>query len=273
MDASTLILLDVNNLSHRNWHAAQYHGGRTDGASTTPVLYGLLRDLSTIATHVGSVNFVFCFDSVVSARKKFFPEYKNNREKNAEIEKELGALLWNLEQLGYSNVFSHPGAEADDIIAAICQNLPVEQTATIVSNDSDMWQLLRRDVVDIWNPIKKEFFTEDSLMRKLKITPGQWIEVKALTGCRIDCIPGIFGEKTAIRAVTDGLPCDSFYHKKLQQGVSTISRNLKLVTLPFLLLEMEEFPIVQDYVTPDSWRDFVMSKPELRSLMNKYPKV
>src|SRR4051812_41445588 len=78
MTDQKFLVLDVSYMCHRIQHVAghlEYDGSRTG------VIFGFLRDLLLLRDYHNTENFVFCFDSRKSIRKKDAPHYKINRQK------------------------------------------------------------------------------------------------------------------------------------------------------------------------------------------------
>lgn len=100
-----------------------------------------------------------------SWRKDIYPTYKANRKKNRDkseinwdevypIIDELVSVLKNSLNV---KVYQHDNAEADDIIAVLCEKYNKEnREVLIVSSDKDFIQLMAYENVSIFDPIKKE---------------------------------------------------------------------------------------------------------------------
>ncbi|HIO73659.1 MAG TPA: hypothetical protein EYN38_11200, partial [Flavobacteriales bacterium] len=50
----------------------------------------------------------------------------------------------------------HPHYECDDVIGYLCAALSPKDDIVILSSDTDFIQLLERDNISLWNPIKKK---------------------------------------------------------------------------------------------------------------------
>ncbi len=234
-----LLIIDCNYLCHR---ARFTTGPLSYKGQATGVVFGFLNQLFTIGKETIPKNIVFTWDSRQSKRKRILSEYKGNRKKqDDDSEEDLEATFQQfhmlrkelLPNLGFSNNWMQVGYEADDLIAEICFTCPEEQIV-IASSDDDLLQLLT-DQVSIYNLGRKEYYTEEKFVEEYEIKPSQWVEVKKIAGCSSDNVPGIpgVGEKTAIKYLKGELKSNTKTFQKIQQGTNVISRNEKLVKLPF----------------------------------------
>lgn len=238
---SRWVFLDCNLLC---WAAAHTLGDMTDGDQDTGVVYGFLKRLWYFANQFHTRNFVFCWDSPSSYRREVFSDYKKGRHDREDMTEEdvalLKATLKQINQLqdkilpdmGFLNVVRQTGIESDDLIAVGVQNACVGQ-AIIVSSDQDLFQLLSPTTV-IYNPNRRKLLNVDWFKAEFGIEPEQWALVKALSGCKSDCVPGIrgIGEKTACKYLRGELKADSIAMSSVVGGVGTVEFNLPLVKLP-----------------------------------------
>ena len=229
------LLLDCQNIAYREAYAK---AGLSYRGRPTNVIYGFLQQVrSLMYLYPGEIH--FCWDNKESLRKQFYPLYKANRHRDelpdqvkeafTQIEKLRTEIL---PRLGLNNHHYQWGYEADDLIAVLCK-LPGK--SIIVSSDNDLFQCLG-PTVSIHNIGKKALMNYKQFQAEFKVTPQQWIEVKALCGDSSDNIEGISGVgiKTATKIVL-GQP----YSKKLQfehsffRSVGHLERNRKLIRLPW----------------------------------------
>jgi DNA polymerase-1 len=276
MTSAPWLLLDCNYLCRKAHHST---GFLKTGDDPTGVLFGFLRDVVTFQNHFQTHRVVFCFDHPPLLRKKMLPTYKESRSKTYEaLPAAEKALLDNmhqqrdllrdevLEAIGFNNVLSFPGYEADDVIAAVCKQFALEdsfrseakrRSVVMVTSDEDMWQLLRPAVTQ-WNPVTKTLMTIEAFQAMYGVHPERWAEVKAIAGCDGDDIKGIhgIGEKTAAKYLADRLPPT---HKAFQ----AITRkknigngwdaNLALTRLPLPGLP-KRIELYEDQVTRKRWK-------------------
>ena len=276
------LLLDCNYLCHRAWYS--FGNDLSFRGKSTSVIYGFLKSISHFQELFNTPCVAFCWDSKASKREEIFPAYKSNRkdkykdmdEDTIKLEKEF---RWQMKMLrrkylpaiGYKNIFTQKGYEADDIIASISFNLPMLDEAIIVSSDQDLYQLIS-PCVSLYNPVKGKILTPQGFKKKYGILPHEWKTVKVIAGCTTDGVPGIkgIGEKTAIKYLMGDLKRES----KAYQAITSINtihilkRNLKLVDLPFKGTKVPK--LQKDEITQKGWNK-VIKLLGMKSLRDKAP--
>lgn len=274
MSGPPWLLLDVSYLSYRSYFAL---GRLSFGEIATTVVYGVLREVLTLQQQFGTSRVAFCFDFGKPLRCTLCPGYKSSRH-TGKSEEELEAILEvkrqitclrkdYLSQVGFRNLLFQKGYEADDIIAHVAQSRP-DKEFIIVSNDHDLFQLLSPNV-QIWNPHAKEMVTEKTFRRDWGLDPVDWIDVKAIAGCRTDDIPGVprVGEPTAAKylrgEMTKGKTFDA-----IRRAGELYRKNLRLVRLPFP--NIEDIQLVKDEITGTGW-DSLIKRLGMNSLAGDIP--
>lgn len=240
----TWLLIDCSALAHRAMHttgALKY-----EGVGPTGVLFGFFAAILDLEREFQTNHVVFCFDRRGSKRKKLCPTYKKKRGEKKYIKEEQDRYhamhsqilklrkKW-LPKIGYKNVFSQKGYEADDIIASVCLNLPLRDNAIIVSGDEDFYQLLSKRV-RIWKPVAKKVYTYKQFRREFLIHPRYWGLVKAIAGCSTDEVAGIvgIGNKTAAAYLNSPVSVSAARRTLIEKHKKKcIRKNLPLVQLPF----------------------------------------
>lgn len=251
------------------------HNGKSTGA-----IFGLMRDIVQLQDVHNTSRLVFCFDRGRSLRCKEYAPYKANRQDNVideeqrnarrEVRRQIHLLRSKyLKQIGYRNVFSRWGYEADDIIASVANTIAAkQQRAIIVGTDKDLYQCLSPRV-SIWNPITSKMLTHESFEAVHGISPTQWIDVLAMAGGH-DNIEGIrgVGDITARKFLSGKLRADSKAFDLIVKGNAIWKRNRDLVELPYP--GTPEFKLRDDKVSDQAWKD-VAKQLGLRSLMTNAP--
>jgi len=259
-----IILIDTNYLCHRAFHTT---GQLAFEGEVTGVLFGVFRAIESVIKHLEG-DPVFCFDEDQSLRVRKLPTYKSGRQAKRDAMDDEDKRIYQkfqeqinllrkqyLPAMGYANVFSEPGFEADDIIGSLATGL-FDEIITIVSADSDLWQLVKDRKVRCYNPTRDEYTTEKSLRAKYGITPKQWSHVKAIAGDTSDDIIGIsgVGEVTAAKFVRGELKSGK-KSEAIQKGLDLWMANLELVSLPYP--GTSTYQIRPDTLTDEKWNNVV----------------
>ena len=135
---------------------------------------------------------VLCFDSRHYWRRDHFPNYKAGRKKgressNLDWDAIFGCLNEIKQELKDFFPYKHIevyGAEADDIIGALCLELEYDNGKTLIlSGDKDFIQLHRFNNVSQYSPITKKMMNG--------IDPHQYLDEHILKGDTSDGIPNV----------------------------------------------------------------------------------
>jgi 5'-3' exonuclease len=243
------LLIDVSCLAYRAFHTT---GDLSHEGVRTGVLFGVFRSAMDLMELFATDRVAWCFDRGYVGRSELYPPYKTGRRQMTDEEAEAHQTLrdqlrelhktW-LPRIGFENVFSQKGYEADDVIASACQSNPGRMV--IVSSDSDLFQLLSSSV-SIWNPIRKREVTSGEFSLEWGVAPSMWADVKALAGCSSDGVEGIrgVGEKTAAKFLNGKLQPGSKAYESIVTHNDVWRRNLPLVRLPFP--GINRFEMVED---------------------------
>jgi len=275
------LILDCNFLCHRLKHSM---GGLSHENTPTGVIYGFLKYIPLYQEKFDTPHIVFCWDSKSSKRKEIFPGYKANRgdrlkEMSTEeviFETDFRYQMKMLRRkylkiIGFRNVFCQKGYEADDLIASICDHLPLLDEAIILTSDQDLYQCLNPQV-SIYDPNKRKRMTAQKFQKTYGIKPPRWGMIKCIAGCSTDNVPGIkgVGEKTAIKYLNGDLKASLKSHLSIisPKGMKLICRNRRLVVLPFVGTRV--FKLKKDELSADGWRSVVRSLG-LKSIRDKVP--
>lgn len=129
-----------------------------------------------------------------SYRKELFPEYKANREPAPEELKIQFAHCRDFcRAVGIAD-FASERYEADDIIGTLAHRLRQQGMAvTIVSADKDLAQLVIGEEDAWWDYARGTVLNHRGVEKHFGVRPDQIADLLALTGDKIDNIPGIPG--------------------------------------------------------------------------------
>lgn len=263
-----ILVLDCSSICHRNWHVIS-----DPKMKKTSAISGFLRDIRSLQDIHQTDLTVFCFDSDTSRRKTIYPEYKANhtREGKECLYRQIDLLRKEiLPMMGFCNILHCEGFEADDLIARVVQDTD-KLRFTIVSSDNDLYQLLTKNKVSIWNLALKRLITYSIFKTEYGVDPAIWPNIKALMGDEGDNIKGIegIGPKTAIQYFKDPREITERKIRRIESSTDLIRLNEKLITLPWPGLPY--LPISDDdHVQKFVW-DRVVHQYGVKWLVGKYP--
>ena len=160
---------------------------------------------------------IICYDSRHYWRRDVFPHYKCNRKKGREdspldwdqIFGILNSIKDELKEFFPYKVLEVYGAEADDIIAALCLELEFDNGKTlIVSGYKDFIQLQKFKNVTQYSPITKKFINGQD--------PHQYLKEHILRGDTSDGIPNVLSPD---HTFSEGLRQKPLGKKKIENWV------------------------------------------------------
>lgn len=222
----TLVLVDSQYVLFRSHFATPF--------LTNAGMYGYLKTVKSFRDYYNNPDFVLVWDVGQSWRSNVYPQYKANRPFVKGLE-DVTAQKKDLLEASCLPTFYVEGYEADDVIAQyVFQCSEHYDLTVIVSNDSDLYQLLN-DTVVLHKSVQEEPLTHAKVCEMfppLNDLRTQWPVVKAIAGDRSDNIEGVprYGLKRAASLFKDA--------DKLRQVIEEyrdiIERNLQLVTLSII---------------------------------------
>jgi 5'-3' exonuclease len=154
-----------------------------------------------LLTECAPSRLVFAFDESQkqSERKSVYPQYKANRSPAPlDLKRQFAWCQQWIELLGISKVSSSQW-EADDLIGSLAAlHRSADQSIAVLTADKDLTQLIREG--DLWwSFLDDKKLDYSGITKKYGVRPEQIAEQLALTGDKVDNIPGIphVGVKTA----------------------------------------------------------------------------
>lgn len=207
-----LYLVDSSIFVFRAWYGPERDRVNLEG-QPNQAFVGFTDFVYRLLTEQAPQRLVFAFDESLSssARKTIYGEYKANRSPAPEeLRRQFGWCRQWLEQLGISCV-SSPLWEADDLIGSLHRyHASAHLPAAILTADKDLAQLVGEH--DLWwSYLDDKRLDYRAVWRKFGVRPDQIAAQLALTGDKVDNIPGIpqVGLKTAARLLKkyDTLDC------------------------------------------------------------------
>lgn len=274
-----LLILDLYNLIHRAYHALPKTFADKEG-NPTNAIYGVSSMLISIFE---AVKPDFAMAAVDGQKPTFrsveFTAYKAHRK---ETEQDLGAqipkILEIIDAFGIKRILVD-GYEADDIIGTeAIKHSNDSCEIVIVSNDRDLWQLVRNNIF-ILVPAssaagKTEWLGIKEVEARMGFSPEKIIDYKGLRGDPSDNIPGVFGigEKTAKKLIMQFGTIEEIYkhineiepeslRKKLIECTETAFLSKKLATI------ITDVPITTDLV---EYTFSGLNKGTIKEALEKY---
>ena len=197
-----LILIDGSGYIFRAYYALPPMS-RKDGTPVNAV-FGFTNMLVKLIEDYSNEKLIVIFDAArKNFRNKIYPKYKANRGETPEdlipqfdlIKKSVEAFkIPQLELEGY---------EADDIIATyVNQAKKINISSLIISSDKDLMQLVN-EKVGMLDPMKNKNIGINEVIEKFGVEPDKVVQIQALTGDKIDNIPGApgIGPKIALELI------------------------------------------------------------------------
>ncbi len=201
---SRLILVDGSAYIFRAYYGLPPMN-RADGTPINAV-FGFTNMLVKLIEDYSNDKMIVIFDAArENFRNKIYPEYKANRgEAPDDLVPQFPLIRecvrsFNIPQLEIE------GYEADDLIASYSKLAKADELETIiVSSDKDLMQLVN-DKVTMLDPMKNKKIQIDDVEDKFGVKPDKVIYIQALTGDKVDNIPGApgIGPKTASQLINE----------------------------------------------------------------------
>ncbi|MCP4472313.1 MAG: flap endonuclease [Gammaproteobacteria bacterium] len=197
-----LFLVDSSIFIFRAWYGSECERVNLE-QQPNQAFTGFTDFVYRLLTEQAPRQLVFAFDESrsSSARKSIYADYKANRSPAPrDLKRQFAWCRQWLEALGISCVSSSQW-EADDLIGSLRRyHASAQLPAVILTADKDLAQLIGEH--DLWwsylDNIRLDY---RAVCRKFGVRPQQIAEQLALTGDKVDNIPGIpeIGRKTAAR--------------------------------------------------------------------------
>jgi DNA polymerase-1 len=244
-----LVLIDGHALAYRVFYALPLEAFTTKEGEPTNATYGFTRTLLDLLLAPDPPKYLaVSFDLGATFRDELFKEYKGTREKMPD---ELRVQIERIREV--VSAFNIPileleGFEADDVLGTVARQAKVyEVPVHIITGDRDLLQLVDENTRVELPPGRRErqptVYDKEAVFEKLKVTPEQVVDYKALVGDKSDNIPGVagVGAKTAERLLAAYETLDGLYdnlgeikgamHNKLETGREDAYLSYKLAKI------------------------------------------
>ena len=278
-----ILFIDGLNLFFRNF--AVMNMVNPDGVHIGG-LGGFFRSLGAMIRQIDPTQVYVVFDGAGSAnnRKNINPLYKSGRDlqritnwdafddKRDEDDSKVDQMVRVIQYLKTLPVktISIDKVEADDIIAYLCNKVINEpkDKAFIVSSDKDFIQLVNDNVI-VYRPMEKEYYTEQTVIDKYKMSPKNFILHKTLLGDNSDKIKGIkgLGEKGLYKkfpelmerdmdledifTICEAKLKDHVVYARVLQNMEEMENNYKIMNLENPMISKKEEEYLDKLVNSD----------------------
>jgi 5'-3' exonuclease len=198
------LLLDVSSLMYRAFFAMGETLTTPDGRPIGAV-HGYLDMVARLVNDRRPDEVVHVYDHEwrPTARTDIYPAYKGQRPPDPEaLPAQFELLRMVLDPTGTVQAQTR-GWEAEDAIAAFCEDANEDDRLEIVSGDRDLLQVVRDPVVKLLFTVRgvSELteFDEATVLQKYGVPASRYAEFAILRGDPSDALPGVrgVGEKTA----------------------------------------------------------------------------
>lgn len=217
----------------------------------TGAVYGFLNILFSQLDELKPDYLTVAFDvHAPTFRHEKYADYKGTRKSMPEELREQVPLMKKMLSAMGIEIREQAGLEADDILGTLAKKAEAQgMEVVLLSGDRDLLQIAS-DNITIRIPRTRQGqtviddFRTQQVMETYGVTPGQFIDVKALMGDSSDNIPGVpkVGEKTAISLIREYGSVDGVYarldeikkpalHKNLAENEDKAYMSLFLVTI------------------------------------------
>src|SRR5262249_3093389 len=204
-----LFLVDGSGYIFRAYHAIRFEPRTPDGTHVNAVygfcnmLWKLLKEMKPEErpTHLAVI-----FDkSEKTFRTEMYKDYKAHRPPPPDDLIPQFPLIRDAVRAFEISCLEQAGYEADDLIATYARiACETGATATIVSSDKDLMQLVNECVI-MYDTMKDVRIGVPEVIEKFGVPPTKVIEVQALIGDSTDNVPGVpgIGVKTAAQLIAE----------------------------------------------------------------------
>lgn len=283
-----IVLVDGHSILHRAFYGIP-ELTNANGLHTNAV-YGFLNILFKVLEEENPDYVAVAFDvSAPTFRHEMFEQYKGTRKPMPEeLREQVPVMKEVLCAMGIL-VVEQPGYEADDLLGTMAAKSEKKGLqVSVISGDRDLLQLAT-NMVKIRIPKTKRTGTEvedyykDQVIEKYKVTPQEFIEVKALMGDTSDNVPGVpgVGEKTATKLIIQYKSVQGVYEHldEMKNGKvkTSLEENKELALLSRKLVEIcADCPIefdlekakIGDFYTNEAYKLF--QELEFKNMLSRF---
>lgn len=291
MSKDKLVLIDGHSILNRAFYGVP-ELTNSEGLHTNAV-YGFLNIMFKILEEEQADHLAVAFDlKAPTFRHKMYDAYKGTRKPMPEeLHEQVDLMKEVLAAMGVP-ILTMEGFEADDILGTVAKQSQAKGVdVSVVSGDRDLLQLADKHIkIRIPKTSRgttevKDYYPED-VKREYRVTPTEFIDVKALMGDSSDNIPGVpsIGEKTATSLIeTFGSIENTFAHidevkpprakKALEEhyDMAQMSKILATICIDCGVDFTYEDAEIHNLYTPEAYQ--YMKRLEFKSLLPRFTDV
>ena len=229
-----LLLIDGNSIMNRAFYGVP-DLTNVNGLHTNAV-YGFLNILFRFIDEENPDYLAIAFDlHAPTFRHKMYEAYKGTRKGMPDELREQVPYIKNLVKEMNIKTLELEGYEADDLLGTLAKRGQERgMEVSLLSGDRDLLQIADKHIkIRVPKTIKGQTTVEDyypdDVFAKYKVTPVEFIHMKALMGDSSDNIPGVpkVGEKTAAELITRYHSLDKIYECVDEVSKDSIRNSLK----------------------------------------------
>jgi DNA polymerase-1 len=190
-----IYLIDASIYIFRAWHTYDTAITDRDGKPSNAI-FGFSDFLYQLVQQKKPKSIACAFDSTQtnSYRRELYPAYKANREPAPEQLKYQFAMCRAFCRAVGIPEFGSDRYEADDIIGSLAHHYRKQGFAiTVVSADKDLAQLITGEEDQWWDFARSNLLDAHGVKQQFGVRPQQIADMLALSGDKVDNIPGIPG--------------------------------------------------------------------------------
>ncbi|MDL0103134.1 DNA polymerase I [Campylobacter felis] len=189
----TLTIIDTFGFFFRLFYALKNF--KNSKGEPSGMVSGFANFIYSLKNEYKSDYIIFALDSKGKTfRSEIDPNYKTNRTPPPpELLAQIPICIEMIEKMGFVSI-SRENYEADDIIASVVKSCKDKDIfVRIITQDKDLYQLIKDEKVSIYSPISKNDYDEAACLEKYGVKPSQIKDFLALCGDSADNIPGVKG--------------------------------------------------------------------------------
>jgi DNA polymerase I len=203
-EVSPLILIDGSSYLFRAFHALPPLV--TSKGQPTGAIKGVISMIRSLNKEYPQSPIAVIFDAKGDTfRNDIYKDYKAHRPPMPdELRSQIDPIHHIIRAMGLP-LLVVPGVEADDVIGTLAAQASEQQRNTLISTgDKDLAQLVTEHVTLI-NTMTGERLDPAGVKNKFSLPPSRIVDFLALTGDKVDNIPGVpgVGPKTAVKWLQD----------------------------------------------------------------------